>query len=72
MTVGPDRAVSNAVATVDPATLGGALDRLHPWALSGATRTALKSRRGLLDELRRRVSDAVSGATATADADAGT
>lgn len=74
--VGPDRAVADAVATVDPATLGRALDRLHPWALSGATRTALKARRGLLDELRRRVSDAVSAATATAtataDADAAT
>ena len=69
--VGPERAVANAVATVDPATLGRALDRLHPWALSGATRTALKSRPGLLDDLRRRVSDAVAGTTADADAGAG-
>jgi hypothetical protein len=29
--------------------------RLQPWALSGATRTAMKERPGLLDELRTRV-----------------
>ena len=37
---------------VAPATLAQALDRLHPWALSGATRTSLKGRPGLLDSLR--------------------
>ena len=52
--VGPERAVAHAVASVDPATLSRALDRLRPWALAGATRTALKSRPGLLDELRSR------------------
>jgi undecaprenyl-diphosphatase len=73
--VGPERAVANAVATVDPATLARALDRLHPWALSGATRTALKSRRGLLDELRRLVGPAATAAltpTASPAADAET
>jgi glycosyltransferase 2 family protein len=73
--VGPERAVANAVATVDPATLTRALDRLHSWALSGATRTALKSRRGLLTELRRLVSHALPtapGTTAAATADAET
>ena len=45
----------------------GALDRLHLWALSGATRTALKSRSGLLDELRRGVADAVAVSTAGAE-----
>ena len=50
--VGPERAVAHAAAAVDPATLARALDRLHPWALSGATRTALKERPGLLDDLR--------------------
>ena len=54
--VGPERAVAQAVASVDRATLTRALDRLRPWALAGATRTALKSRPGLLDELRRGVS----------------
>jgi hypothetical protein len=45
--------------------LAQALDRLHPWALSGATRTALKDRPGLLDRLRDgiRLTNA-SGATA--------
>jgi glycosyltransferase 2 family protein len=62
--VGPERAVAHAVASVDPATLRRALDRLRPWALSGATRTALKARPGLLDELRSRLTAAVGGATA--------
>jgi hypothetical protein len=44
---------------VDPDTLGRALDRLHPWALSGATRSALKARPGLLPDLRARLADAV-------------
>jgi hypothetical protein len=36
---------------VDPATRAQAIERLRPWALSGATRTALAERPGLLDEL---------------------
>ncbi len=52
--VGPERAVAAAAASVDRATLSRALDRLRPWALGGATRTALKARPGLLDELRSR------------------
>ena len=55
--VGTDRAVAAAVNTVDPLMLAKALERLHPWSLSGATRTALKSDRGLLEGLRQRVSD---------------
>ena len=46
---------------VDRATLSRALDRLRPWALAGATRTALKSRPGLLDEVRSRLTGAVAG-----------
>jgi hypothetical protein len=53
--VGPERAVSRAGASVGPDALRGALDRLHPWALSGATRTALQERGGLLDDLRARI-----------------
>ena len=30
---------------------------LHPWALSGATRTGLKESPGLLDDLRNRVAE---------------
>ena len=52
--VGPDRAVASAVARVEPHRLAQAVERLHPWALSGATRTAQKQRPGLLDDLRRR------------------
>jgi undecaprenyl-diphosphatase len=58
--VGAERAVAHAVATVDPETLERSLRRLRLWALSGATRTALKARPGALDELRRRVGDAVA------------
>jgi hypothetical protein len=57
--VGPERAVAHAVSAVDPETLSGALQRLRPWALGGATRTALKARPGLLDEVRRRLTAAV-------------
>jgi hypothetical protein len=53
--VGPERAVVPATGTVDPPTLSRAIDRLRPWALSGATRTALKAHPGLLGELRERL-----------------
>jgi undecaprenyl-diphosphatase len=62
--VGPERAVTRARAAVGADVLEAALDRLHPWALSGATRTGLKAKRGLLDELRRHVEAAANeGAT---------
>jgi glycosyltransferase 2 family protein len=57
--VGPARAVAVAREAVGPIVLGDALERLHTWALSGATRTGLKERDGLLDELRREVAMAV-------------
>jgi hypothetical protein len=63
--VGPDRAVARAACAVDAVTMERALDRLHLWALSGATRTALKSRPGAIDDLRDRMSDAL-GAIARA------
>jgi undecaprenyl-diphosphatase len=50
--VGVDRAVGHAVATVGPDGVRAAADRLRPWALSGATRSALKDRSGLLDQVR--------------------
>jgi hypothetical protein len=58
--VGPERAVAHAAATVDRATLGQAVDRLRAWALSGATRTALKARPGLLDDLRHRLAEEIA------------
>ena len=51
--VGVERAVAPARLTVDAATLERAATRLRPWALSGATRAALKERPGHLDALRR-------------------
>ena len=53
--VGADRAVGEATRAVGPAAVRAAEARLHPWALSGATRTALKARPGLLDDLRQRI-----------------
>ena len=58
--VGPERAVAHAVAGVDEATLTRALGRLRPWALAGATRTALKSRPGALDDVRTRLAAVVA------------
>ena len=58
--VGSERAVTQAVCSVDRATLTRAFDRLRPWALAGATRTALKSRPGFLDELRSRLTNALA------------
>jgi undecaprenyl-diphosphatase len=53
--VGAERAVVPALSTVDRDTLDRAVERMQPWALSGATRTAMKQRPGLLDDLRRRL-----------------
>jgi undecaprenyl-diphosphatase len=50
--VGVQRSVSAAAAAVGPADLSTALERLHPWALSGATKTAMKERPGHLAMLR--------------------
>ena len=54
-----DRAVAAAEAVIGPEATASALPRLQPWALSGATRTALKERPGHLDELRTRVQSPV-------------
>jgi undecaprenyl-diphosphatase len=50
--VGPARAVAVGHGAVGGAVLRDAVGRLQPWALSGATRTGMKGRPGLLDELR--------------------
>jgi undecaprenyl-diphosphatase len=52
LTVGADRAVTSAVETLGGSTVGAALSRLQPNALSGATRAALKEQPGLLEELQ--------------------
>jgi undecaprenyl-diphosphatase len=56
--VGAERAVDHAQRTVDPETLARAARRLRPWALSGASRTALHGEPGLLDDLRQRLTTA--------------
>jgi undecaprenyl-diphosphatase len=66
--VGPERAVAHAAATIDTETLSHALDRLRPWALSGASRTAHKGRPGLLAELRRRLAVAADQAATSGPA----
>ena len=55
LVVGPERATAHAMATVDPATLAAAGERLHPWAMSGATRRAVKTNTDLIDDLRQRL-----------------
>jgi hypothetical protein len=59
--IGPERAVALAERGVGAAAVASSLDRLHPWALSGATRTGLKESKGLLDDLRSRVTAASPG-----------
>jgi len=61
--VGPERASAHAARAVEPATLERSVDRLRPWALSGATRTALKARPGLLEALRRETRAAIGTTT---------
>jgi undecaprenyl-diphosphatase len=56
--IGAERAVALAEQGVGPDVVASALDRLHLWALSGATRTGLKESKGLLDDLRARISRA--------------
>ena len=50
--VGAERAVVPAIDVMGPDAVSGSLGRLQPAALSGATQTDLKSRKGLLDEVR--------------------
>jgi glycosyltransferase 2 family protein len=52
LTVGADRSVSSAVETLGAQTVGAALTRLQPNALSDATRAALKEHPGLLEQLQ--------------------
>jgi undecaprenyl-diphosphatase len=55
LTVGADRSVTSAVETLGRRTVGNALSRLQPNALSGSTRAALKEQPGLLEELQETV-----------------
>jgi undecaprenyl-diphosphatase len=66
--VGPERAIAIAASTVAPATLAQALDRLHLWSLSGATRTALKSQPAVLERLRNEMGVTIAAAGAVAAA----
>ncbi|MBK9180693.1 MAG: hypothetical protein IPM45_14225 [Acidimicrobiales bacterium] len=53
--VGAERAVASGVAAVGAAAVRTAIPRLRPAYRSGATRTAMKQRPELLDEVRARV-----------------
>ena len=59
--VGAERATASAVSMVAPATLAQAFDRLHLWALSGATRTSMQRRPGLLGSLRSELAVTIAG-----------
>ena len=52
VTVGANRSVTSAVETLGPLTVGNALARLQPNALSDSTRAELAERPGLLEELQ--------------------
>ncbi len=52
LTVGAGRSVTSAVETLGPQTVGTALARLQPNALSDSTRAELNARPGLLEELQ--------------------
>jgi uncharacterized protein (TIRG00374 family) len=52
VTVGANRSVTSAVETLGPLTVGKALSRLQPNALSDSTRAELTERPGLLEELQ--------------------
>jgi glycosyltransferase 2 family protein len=58
--VGAERAVAAASRTTDAATLTQAMERLRPWALSGATRTAYKQNPKLMDDLRHQLDRALT------------
>lgn len=53
--VGPERSVTPAIRALGADVVAESLSRLQPAALSGATQTALKSHKGLLDELRKEI-----------------
>ncbi len=61
LVVGDDRALAAGIDVIGAAPLATASVRLHPFALSGATRTAMKANPGLLDRLRARTA-AMAGA----------
>jgi undecaprenyl-diphosphatase len=67
--IGVPRAVTAAAAHLDAGQLALVLDRLRPWALSGATRAALKADPSLLPALRDAVQAAAdAGATGATSA----
>jgi undecaprenyl-diphosphatase len=55
--VGAARSVDAAIRALGPAAVADALPRLQLNAFSGATQTALKERKGLLEELQHTVAD---------------
>ncbi len=52
LVVGVRRASSTAIAVLGAPTVADTLGRMQPAAMSGATQASLKTRKGLLDELR--------------------
>jgi len=57
--VGPQRAVASAVAGLGADAVRAALPLVQPLALSSATRQDLKSRPGLLEDLRRQLAESL-------------
>jgi undecaprenyl-diphosphatase len=63
--VGARRAVAAAINVVGVDAMSAALARLHPWALSGATRTACKDDPTVLPEIRAEIERASASVVAT-------
>lgn len=55
LAVGVERSAAAAISVLGPETVAGALGRMQPAAMSGATQSSLKSRKGLLEELRHEI-----------------
>lgn len=57
LTVGPERSVDTAIAELGPDAVAAGLPRLQPNTFSGATRTELKQRKGMLEQVRDTITD---------------
>jgi undecaprenyl-diphosphatase len=55
LVTGVQRSTAAAISVLGPETVAGTLGRMQPAAMSGATQSSLKSRKGLLEELRQEI-----------------
>lgn len=55
LATGVQRSTAAAISVLGPERVAGTLGRMQPAAMSGATQSSLKSRKGLLEELRHEI-----------------